>query len=145
MTLNLTVVQLLLQSNSGLAAVISCPAEVTLVRISNDATQPADKRRNYKGVVDAFQRILKEEGVKTFFSGSGPFVNRAMVVGAVQVGTYDQFRGMYKEMGVTHELLNVFYASMTSGLIYAIATMPLETAKNRMAFQVNRCFVLCVQ
>jgi ASC-1-like (ASCH) protein len=42
--------------------------------------------------------------VKTFFSGSGPFVNRAMLVGAVQVGTYDQFRDMYKEMGVTSPL-----------------------------------------
>jgi hypothetical protein len=127
---------------AGLAAIISCPAEVTLVRISNDATQPADKRRNYTSVGNAFQRILREEGVKTFFSGSGPFVNRAMVVGAVQVGTYDQFRGMYKDMGVTHELLNVFYASMTSGFIYAVVTMPLETAKNRMAFQV--CYSVAV-
>lgn len=122
-------------TSGALAAVISCPAEVTLVRISNDSTLPADKRRNYKGVADAFTRILREEGFKTFFNGSGPFVNRAMVVGAVQVGTYDQFRGMFKDMGVKNELLNVFYASMTSGLIYSLATMPLETAKNRMAFQ----------
>ena len=32
-------------------------------------------------------------------------------------------------------LVTVFYASMTSGLIYSLITMPLETAKNRMAFQ----------
>jgi solute carrier family 25 (mitochondrial oxoglutarate transporter), member 11 len=73
-------------SSGGLAALISCPAEVTLVRISNDATLPVDQRRNYKGVLNAFQRILSEEGPKTFFRGSGPFVNRAMLVGAVQVG-----------------------------------------------------------
>jgi hypothetical protein len=30
---------------------------------------------------------------------------------------------------------NVFSAAMTSGLLYAIATMPLEAAKNRMASQ----------
>ena len=126
----------------ALAAAISCPAEVTLVRLSNDASLPVDKRRNYKGVIDAFQRIMKEEGPKTFFSGAGPFVNRAMMVGAVQVGTYDQFRDMYKQMGVTTEFLNVFYASMTSGFIYAVATMPLETAKNRMAFQVTIQYAL---
>ena len=51
---------------------------------------------NYK-----YSRFL---GVKTFFSGSGPFVNRAMLVGAVQVGTYDQFRDMYKDMGVKSPL-----------------------------------------
>jgi hypothetical protein len=73
-------------SSGGLAALISCPAEVTLVRISNDATLPADQRRNYKGIVNAFQRILSEEGPKAFFRGSGPFVNRAMLVGGVQVG-----------------------------------------------------------
>ena len=126
----------------ALAAVISCPAEVTLVRISNDGTLPPEMRRNYTGIVNAFTRIMSEEGPKTFFSGCGPFVNRAMMVGAVQVGTYDQFREMYRNMGVKHELLNVFYASMTSGLIYAIATMPFETAKNRMAFQVSCTLLL---
>jgi len=36
-------------------------------------------------------------------------------------------------MGVLSELQNVFYAAMTSGFIYSVITMPLETAKNRMA------------
>jgi len=121
--------------SGGIAALISCPAEVTLVRISNDSTQPPELRRNYKGVFDAFQRIFREEGFKTFYNGSGPFVNRAMLVGAVQVGTYDQFRDVYRKLGVTSAVPNVFYASMTSGLIYSLVTMPLETAKNRMAFQ----------
>lgn len=121
--------------SGGIAALISCPAEVTLVRISNDSTLPKESRRNYKSVVDAFQRILREEGVKTFFTGVGPFVNRAMVVGAVQVGTYDQFRAYFKGLGVTDPLTNTFYAAFTSGLIYSVITMPLETAKNRMAFQ----------
>jgi solute carrier family 25 (mitochondrial oxoglutarate transporter), member 11 len=75
-------------TSGGMAALISCPAEVTLVRISNDSTLPVDQRRNYKGVVNAFQRILSEEGVSAFFRGCGPFVNRAMVVGAVQIGSY---------------------------------------------------------
>ncbi len=55
--------------------------------------------------------------------------------GAVQVGTYDQFRGSYKAMGITGTNANVFAASMTSGLLYSLVTMPFETAKNRMAFQ----------
>jgi len=122
-------------ASGGIAACISCPAEVTLVRISNDKTLPEASRRNYKGVVDAFSRILREEGVRAFFSGSGPFVNRAMLVGAVQVGTYDQFRQMYRGWGIKTDLPNVFCAAMTSGLIYSLVTMPFETAKNRMAFQ----------
>ncbi len=44
------------------AALLSCPAEVTLVRICNDVTLPVDKRRNYTGVGNALSRIVKEEG-----------------------------------------------------------------------------------
>jgi solute carrier family 25 oxoglutarate transporter 11 len=122
-------------TSGGVAACISCPAEVTLVRLSNDGSLPASEQRGYKGVGDAFLRIFKEEGPKAFFRGAGPFVNRAMMVGAVQVGTYDQFKASYKKMGITHEVQNVFCAAMTSGLLYALVTMPLETCKNRMAFQ----------
>jgi hypothetical protein len=103
--------------------------------MSNDVNQPVEKRRNYTGVVNAFQRIIKEEGFAAFFRGSGPFVNRAMLVGAVQVGSYDQLRDKFRNFGVTNPTLNVFYASMVSGLLYSLITMPLETAKNRMAFQ----------
>ena len=122
-------------TSGGVAACISCPAEVTLVRLSNDGSLSAAERRGYTGVGDAFVRIFKEEGPKAFFRGAGPFVNRAMMVGAVQVGTYDQFRASYKKMGITNEIQNVFCAAMTSGLLYSLVTMPLETCKNRMAFQ----------
>jgi solute carrier family 25 oxoglutarate transporter 11 len=103
--------------------------------MSNDASQPAELRRNYKSVVNAFVRIMAEEGPATFFRGVGPFVNRAMLVGAVQVGTFDQFKQTFRGYGVKSESLNVFYSSMASGLLYSIVTMPFETAKNRMAFQ----------
>lgn len=121
--------------SGGMAALISCPAEVTLVRMSNDNALPEIQRRNYKSVFNAFQRILSEEGVGAFFTGAGPFVNRAMLVGAVQVGTFDQFRESYRFYGIKNPTTNVFCASMTSGLIYALVTMPFESAKNRLATQ----------
>jgi len=122
-------------TSGGVAACISCPAEVTLVRLSNDGSLPPDQRRGYKGVGDAFVRIFKEEGPSAFMRGAGPFVNRAMMVGAVQVGTFDQFKASYRKMGITNDIQNVFAAAMTSGLLYSLVTMPLETCKNRMAFQ----------
>jgi len=121
--------------SGGMAAVIACPAEVSLVRMSNDNALPLDQRRNYKSVVDAAVRIARDDGITAYWRGCGPFVNRAMLVGACQVGTYDQFKNSYKAMGITGEYSNVFAASMTSGLLYSVVTMPFETAKNRMAFQ----------
>ena len=122
--------------SGGIAAYISCPAEVSLVRMSNDNSLPLAERRNYKGVGNAFFRIYREEGIRTFWRGSAPFVNRAMLVGVCQVATYDQFRVMYNQFGLKEGTFpNFFAASMSAGLFYSIVTMPFETSKNRMAFQ----------
>jgi solute carrier family 25 (mitochondrial oxoglutarate transporter), member 11 len=121
----------------GIAAYISCPMEVAVVRMSNDSSLPVSERRNYKNVVDTATRIVKEEGVAAFWRGSTPFVTRAMMVGVFQVATLDQFKGLYAYyMGQKKDSIsNVFCAAMTSGFIYSIATMPLEACKNRMASQ----------
>lgn len=123
----------------GMAAYISCPMEVATVRMSNDITLPPEQRRNYKNVVDTVQRISKEEGIAAFWRGSTPFVQRAMLVGVFQVATLDQFKDMFtKVFGQTKDSIpNVFSASMASGLIYSLATMPLESSKNRMASQTR--------
>lgn len=65
----------------GIAAYVSCPCEVAVVRLSNDSQLPEAERRNYKGVTDAMVRIAKEEGISAFWRGSNPFVFRAMMVG----------------------------------------------------------------
>lgn len=124
-------------ASGACAAMISCPAEVSLVRMSNDATLPPDQRRNYKGVVDAFAQIAKQEGVATFWRGCAPFVQRAMLVGIVQVGTLDQNKHLLENYaGMARGTYpNIFAASFASGLMYSIVTLPFETAKNRMAFQ----------
>ena len=55
-----------------------------IVRMSNDVSLPANQRRNYTGLMDVTQRIIKEEGVSAFWRGSTPFVQRAMLVGVFQ-------------------------------------------------------------
>jgi solute carrier family 25 (mitochondrial oxoglutarate transporter), member 11 len=121
----------------GIAAYISCPMEVCVVRMSNDGTLPVHERRNYKSVFDVANRIIKEEGIFAFWNGSSPFVVRAMMVGVFQVATLDQFKEMFTKYfhQKKDSLLNVFSSAMASGLVYSIATMPLEACKNRMANQ----------
>jgi solute carrier family 25 (mitochondrial oxoglutarate transporter), member 11 len=121
----------------GMAAYISCPMEVAVVRMSNDKSLPLAERRNYTGVYNTASRIIKEEGVMAFWRGSNPFVFRAMMVGVFQVATLDQFKELYGKhlQQKLDSIPNVFCAAMTSGFIYSVATMPLEACKNRMASQ----------
>lgn len=119
------------------AAFISCPIEVACVRMSNDATLPVDQRRNYKGMQDVFTRIYTEEGFGAFYRGVVPFSQRAALVGVFQVATMDQFTDLFAQtLGYKKNTVpNVFCSAMSSGLIYSLATMPLEACKNRMASQ----------
>lgn len=111
--------------------------EVAVVRMSNDSSLPVNERRNYKSLFDTASRITKEEGIGAFWRGSNPFVTRAMFVGVFQVATLDQFKSLYADMlnQKKNSIPNVFCAAMTSGLVYSLATMPLEVAKNLMASQ----------
>jgi len=74
---------------------------------------------------------------KAFWRGSTPFVQRAMMVGVFQVATLDQFKTLFaKKFDQKQDSIpNVFCAAMSSGLLYSVATMPLEASKNRMASQ----------
>jgi Mitochondrial carrier protein len=45
-----------------------------------DATMPAVERRNYKGIGDAFVRIVKEDGLGGLFRGASPTIARAMAL-----------------------------------------------------------------
>lgn len=62
----------------GLAAAISNPAEVALIRMQSDGMRPKDQRANYRSVVDALVRVARSEGVRGLWSGSYPTIVRAM-------------------------------------------------------------------
>merc|ERR1719509_711998 len=106
----------------GSAAFIGTPAEVALIRMTSDGSLPVDQRRNYSSVFNALDRIYKEEGVATLWKGATPTIARAMVVNAAQLATYSQAKdGIFCH----------FVASMISGLVTTIASMPVDIMKTR--------------
>lgn len=78
----------------GLGALVGSPADLTLIRMQADSTLPPDQRRNYKGVVDAMVRTVKEDGVVGLFRGGGPTVVRAMALNMGMLASNDQVRMM---------------------------------------------------
>jgi solute carrier family 25 oxoglutarate transporter 11 len=124
----------------AISSFICCPVEVCLVRMQADISEPDPlKRRNYKHIGNALTRISREEGVRMFFRGATPTVLRAMMVNAVQLATYDQAKYMYLHYtNLFRDEKSVylhFSASLTSGLFYSFASLPLDIAKTRMQKQ----------
>eukprot|EP01062_Namystynia_karyoxenos_P001392 TRINITY_DN10476_c0_g1_i1.p1 TRINITY_DN10476_c0_g1~~TRINITY_DN10476_c0_g1_i1.p1 ORF type:complete len:296 (+),score=66.96 TRINITY_DN10476_c0_g1_i1:42-929(+) len=121
----------------GLAAAMSCPIEVALIRMYQDNRLPVDQRRHYTSVFNAVARIAREEGVLTYWRGSTPTVCRACIVGATQVGCYDQFKSMLLTTGCFEEGVQLHLsAAVIAGFVYSLASNPFDTCKSRMQGQV---------
>lgn len=118
-------------ASGALGAVIGNPADLALVRMQADGSLPADQRRKYKGVIDALMRIVKEEGVTTLWRGSMPTVYRAMAMNCGMLATYDQSKEMLTPVvgtGTTNNLM----ASVISGVVAAVVTLPFDMIKTRI-------------
>jgi solute carrier family 25 (mitochondrial oxoglutarate transporter), member 11 len=108
------------------------PAEISLIRMTADGRLPLDQRRNYTSVVNAIVRIIKEEGLVTLWRGCVPAMGRAAVVNAAQLSSYSQAKQMLVASGHFKEgIFMHFTASMISGFITTVASMPVDIAKTR--------------
>lgn len=111
---------------------VGTPAEVALIRMTADGKLPPAERRNYKHVIDALARIVKEEGVLTLWRGAVPTMGRAMVVNGAQLASYSQAKQLLLSTGWFGDNIGLhFCASMLSGLVTTAASMPVDIIKTR--------------
>ena len=81
-------------------------------------------------------KFSKEEGILTLWRGSVPTIARAIVVNAVQLGTYSQAKETIKSTANMEDGLKLhFCAAMVSGLLTTIASMPVDIVKTRLQNQ----------
>lgn len=114
-------------------AFVGTPAEVSLIRMTADGRLPLAERRNYTSVFNALARIAREEGLFTLWRGTIPTMGRAMVVNAAQLASYSQAKQyLVAKCKFTEGISLHFVASMISGLITTIASMPVDIAKTRI-------------
>lgn len=117
----------------GIGAAVGNPADVAMVRMQADGRLPPAQRRNYKSVVDAIARMSKQEGVTSLWRGSSLTVNRAMLVTASQLASYDQIKETILAKGVMKDGLGTHVtASFAAGFVAAVASNPVDVIKTRV-------------
>lgn len=67
-------------STGAIAAFITTPFDLALIRFQADGTLPMDQRRNYKNWYDALSKIIKKEGFFNLWKGALPTIFRAMMI-----------------------------------------------------------------
>ncbi|XP_022844244.1 mitochondrial uncoupling protein 5-like [Olea europaea var. sylvestris] len=117
----------------GVGAAVGNPADVAMVRMQADGRLPLAQRRNYKSVLDAISQMAKNEGVASLWRGSSLTVNRAMLVTASQLASYDQFKEIILEKGLMKDGLGTHItASFAAGFVAAVASNPVDVIKTRV-------------
>lgn len=117
----------------GIGAAVGNPADVAMVRMQADGRLPPAERRNYKSVVDAIGRMARAEGVRSLWRGSSLTVNRAMLVTASQLATYDQAKeGIVGSGAMADGLGTHVTASFAAGIVAAVASNPVDVVKTRV-------------
>ncbi|KAI3866427.1 hypothetical protein MKX03_000520 [Papaver bracteatum] len=117
----------------GIGAACGNPADVAMVRMQADGRLPLDQRRNYKSVVDAITRMAKQEGITSLWRGSSLTVNRAMIVTASQLASYDQIKETILDKGIMKDGLGTHVtASFAAGFVASVASNPVDVIKTRV-------------
>ncbi|KAM7515769.1 hypothetical protein LguiA_005352 [Lonicera macranthoides] len=117
----------------GIGAAVGNPADVAMVRMQADGRLPSAQRRNYKSVIDAITRMAKSEGITSLWRGSSLTVNRAMLVTASQLASYDQFKETILGNGLMKDGLGTHVtASFAAGFVASVVTNPVDVIKTRV-------------
>ncbi|KAF7808378.1 mitochondrial uncoupling protein 5-like [Senna tora] len=117
----------------GIGATVGNPADMAMVRMQADGRLPAAQQRNYNSVFDVITRMTKQEGVASLWRGSALTVNRAMIVTASQLATYDQFKEMILEKGLVKDGLGTHVTvSCAAGFVAVVASNPVDVIKTRV-------------
>ncbi|KAL3527516.1 hypothetical protein ACH5RR_012172 [Cinchona calisaya] len=117
----------------AVGAAVGNPADVAMVRMQADGRLPLAQRRNYKSVVDAISQMAKNEGVASLWRGSSLTVNRAMLVTASQLASYDQIKESILETALMKDGLGTHVtASFAAGFVAAVASNPVDVIKTRV-------------
>jgi len=117
----------------GLGALVGTPADLTLIRMQADSTLPVDQRRNYKGVVDAMTKIVRDDGVAGLFRGGGPTVVRAMALNMGMLASNDQAKEMIEAAGfVKGGSVAVLGGATIAGFFASACSLPFDFVKTRL-------------
>lgn len=123
-----------------IGSAIANPTDVVMIRMQAPVvgtTMPgATTRWQYRGPFEAFGTIARTEGLRGLYRGVGPTMQRAAILNAAQIPSYDHTKYMLLKSGVMHEGIAChLVSSMTAGLVTAIVMSPIDLIKTRIMQQ----------
>ena len=99
----------------------------------------SDHKPRYRNTFHAFKEIAEKEGIKGLWRGVGPTVQRAAILTATQIPSYDHSKHILLNHGwLTEGLPLHITSSMIAGFMTAFVTSPVDVIKTRIMNQKVR-------
>jgi len=119
------------------ASVLANPTDVVKVRLQADGRLAmSGGTPRYTGTIDAFAKVLRAEGLKAFWKGTLPNVQRATAVNGCGIAAYDHSKHVaVKLLGEGDSLAARFIAALAGGVVTSLAGTPFDVLKTRMMNQ----------
>lgn len=115
----------------GIAAFVSNPVDLILVRMQADNTLPVEQRRNYKNVFHGVASVIKDEGFTKLWRGCVPTIARACIINLALLAPFEEFKHRLKHV-ITHDHARTVVSSLMASFIGSFASLPLDNAKTKL-------------
>jgi solute carrier family 25 uncoupling protein 8/9 len=127
------VVAALMTGAFGIA--VASPTDVVKIRLQAEGKKPAGVPRRYNGSIDAYRKIVAEEGVKGLYSGIFPNMIRNSVMNAAELASYDQIKTSivrrFPKTNPDSKYLH-FICGLSAGFIAVVCASPVDVIKTRV-------------
>lgn len=119
-------------ATGAFAITISSPTDLVKVRLQAQGRLPVEQRR-YKGAMDAYRTIVREEGVAALWTGLGPNVVRNATINAAELASYDQIKQVLLSSGVVSDGVPCHLAAgFGAGFVATCVGSPVDVVKSRI-------------
>lgn len=120
-------------TTGAIGSAIANPTDLVKIRMQGQGRLKPGEKPRYVSTLSAFRDIIKSEGVRALWRGVGPTVQRATILTATQIPSYDHTKYILLHRDIMEEGLKLhMVASITAGFVTALVTSPVDVVKTRV-------------
>lgn len=117
-------------TTGAMAVAIAQPTDVVKVRFQAQAN--VSNTRRYKGTMDAYKTIAKQEGMRGLWKGTGPNITRNALVNCTELVTYDLIKDALLTSNLMSDTLPCHFTSaFGAGFCTTVIASPVDVVKTR--------------
>ncbi|XP_065010444.1 mitochondrial uncoupling protein 2 isoform X2 [Musa acuminata AAA Group] len=111
----------------ALAITVANPTDLVKVRLQSEGKLPPGVPRRYLGALDAYFKIIRQEGIGSLWTGLGPNIARNAIINAAELASYDHIKQTILEIpGFTDDIFTHVLAGLGAGFFAVCIGSPVD-------------------